>query len=98
MAKTLVHRLDDACATLGLEWVVLPFEPNWDAWHQGPYWGALVTAQFDRRGGRASRFYHYNEDAAIPSERRPDPEAIYITLQPSGRDEIKRLLLAQLEP
>jgi hypothetical protein len=57
-----------------------------------------VTAQYQRRQGRATRFYQYNEQAHIPTNRRPDPEVLYITLQPLGRKEIKRLLLAQISP
>jgi hypothetical protein len=96
MAKTLAHRLDDACEIHGLEWVVLPFERGSESWRNGPYWGALVIAQHSRRRGRSARFYRYKEQAHIPQDRRPDPEVIYITLQPSGRHEIKRLLLAQI--
>jgi hypothetical protein len=98
MAKTLAHRLDDACKSHGLEWLVLPFDRSSESWRDGPYWGALVTAQYLRRKGRPARFYRYNEEAHIPEDRRPDPEVVYITLQPLGRQEIKRLLLAQISP
>jgi hypothetical protein len=96
MTKTLAHRLDDACESHGLEWLVLPFDRNRDSWRDGPYWGALVVAQYSRRGGRHTRFYQYNAEAHIPENRRPDPEVVYITIQQSGRHEIKRLLLAQI--
>jgi hypothetical protein len=97
MAKTLAHRLDDACEIHGLEWVVLPFDRSRESWRNGPYWGALVIAQFPRRRGRSARFYRYNEGAHVPQDRRPDPEVVFITLQPFGRHEIKRLLLAQID-
>lgn len=48
-------------------------------------------------GGRASRFYKYNQETQIPENRGPNPETIFIALQPMGRREAKRLLLAQLE-
>ena len=63
---------------------------------QRSIWGALVVAQYSRRKGRSARFYRYNEGAHIPQDRRPDPEVVFITLQPLGRHEIKRLLLAQI--
>jgi hypothetical protein len=96
MAKTLAHRLDDACERHGLEWLVMPFDESSESWSRGPYWGALVIAQYPRRRGRAARFYRYNERAHTPC--RADPEVVYITLQPSGRREAKRLLLAQISP
>jgi hypothetical protein len=96
MGKTLTHRLDDACEALGLEWLVLPLDQDRESWGDGPYWGALVTAQYPRRRGRAARFFRYNGEAQVPRDRRPDPEVIYITLQPSGRRGLKRLLLAQI--
>lgn len=97
VGKTLGHRLDDACERHGLEWVVLPFDRSPRSWREGPYWGALVSAQYDRRRGRATRFYRYSEEAHPPRYRRPDPDVVYINLQPLGRHEIKRLLLAQIE-
>ncbi len=97
VGKTLGHRLDDACERWGLEWIVLPFDRSPSSWRHGPYWGALVVAQYDRHRGRAARFHRYNEEAHIPSDRRPDPRVVFINLQPLGRHEIKRLLLAQIE-
>jgi hypothetical protein len=97
VGKTLTHRLDDACEQYGLEWLLLPFDR--DSWRRGPYWGALVVAQYKRRRGRHARFYPYLEAAHIPDARRSDPpEVVYISLEPVGRREMKRLLLAQLEP
>ncbi len=97
VGKTLGHRLDDACERWGLEWIILPFDRSPSSWREGPYWGALVVAQYGRRPGRAARFYRYNEEAHVPSDRRPDPQVVFINLQPVGRHEIKRLLLAQIE-
>ena len=97
MGKTLGHQLDDACEAHGLEWLVLPFDRSREAWRDGPYWGALLTAQSPRRRGRPARFYRYNEEARIPENRSPDPEVVYISLEPQGRHEIMRLLLSQLE-
>lgn len=98
MAKTLAHRLDDACEKYGLEWLVLPFKETRESWRGGPYWGALVIAQYPRRSGRAARFYRYNGrvHAHLDKEPRPDPTVVYLTLQPLGRREAKRLLLAQI--
>jgi hypothetical protein len=96
MAKTLADRLHEACEAHGLEWLVLPFDRSSESWRNGPYWGALLIAQHPRRAGRPARFYRYNEAAHIPENRKPDPEVVYIALQPSGRQEIKRLLLAQI--
>lgn len=96
MAKTLAHRLDDACEIHGLEWLVLPFDRTSESWRNGPYWGALVIAEHPRRTSRFARFYKYNEAAQIPENRKPNPDVVYITLQPLGRHEIKRLLLAQI--
>ena len=97
MAKTLTHRLDDACRQHGLEWLVLPFEECRQAWARGPYWGALVVAQYQPRSGRAVRFYRYNGLIEWGPEKKPKPEVIYLTLEPMGRQEVKRLLLAQVE-
>lgn len=71
-----MHRLD-TCELHGLEWLVLPFERGPERWRQGPYWCALVLAQYERSCGRASRFYHYGQEAQIPANRRrPHPETI----------------------
>ena len=98
MGRTLNQRLDDACESNGLEWLVLPFDQSRESWRDGPYWGALVIAQYPPQRGRAARFYHYNGvvQANVLRDKRPDPDVIYITLQPSGRLGVKRLLLAQL--
>jgi hypothetical protein len=97
MGKTLTHRLDDACERHGLEWIVLPFDDSPEAWRNGPYWGALVTAHYPRRHGHATRFYLYMWAAQIPYDDESEPDVVYISVQPSGRDEMKRLLLAQVE-
>lgn len=99
MSKTLTQRLDEACEKHELEWLVLPFEQNPVSWRNGPYWGALVKAQYQRRPGRASRFYRYRGDLQAPffTDVRPNPKVTYITGEPCGRQEIKRLLLAQIE-
>ena len=91
MGKTLAHRLDDACEFHGLEWLVLPFDRGGEPWRDGPYLGALVTAQDPRRRGRPARFYQYNEEAHIPEDRGPDPEVVYITLQASPAQPGSRL-------
>jgi hypothetical protein len=97
MVKTLTHRLDDACREHGLEWVALPFEPSPAAWRAGPYWGALLRAERPKRGGRHSRFFaYYAPQARIWNDPLPEPDVVYIMCQPSGRHEIKRLLLAQI--
>lgn len=98
MGKTLAHRLDDACESHGLEWLVLPFDRSSESWRDGPVLGRARDRQYPRRRGSAARFYRYNEETHIPVDRRPDPEVVYITLQPLGRQEIKRLLLAQISP
>jgi hypothetical protein len=97
MGKTLTHRLDDACELHGLEWVVLPFDESQKSWRNGPYWGALVTARYPRRRGHRARFYLYIRGAQIPYGCESEPDVLYISIQPSGRDEITRLLLAQVE-
>jgi hypothetical protein len=97
MGKTLADRLDEACEVHGLEWLMLPMDRSAESWRHGPYWGVLVSAQYPRRGGRPSRFYRYDREADPRQERWPDPEVVYITVEPSGRREIKLLLLAQID-
>jgi hypothetical protein len=97
MGRTLGHRLDDACERCGLEWVVLPFDESRESWRDGPYWGALLTARYPRRSGHNARFYLYTRGAQVPYGEESQPDVVFITIEPAGRHEIKRLLLAQIE-
>jgi len=97
MGKTLANRLDEACESHGLEWLILPFDSSPECWREGPYWGVLVSAQYPRGHGRGARPHRDSEQTDTPAQRRPGPQVLYITIEPSGREETKRLLLARID-
>jgi hypothetical protein len=96
MGASLTQLLDRECERFGLEWLVLPFEESPDSWSSGPFWAALVIAQYPPRSGIANRFFHYNGLIEWGLDKKPDPDVVFLALEPMGRPEAKRLLLAQL--